>query len=176
MSQSQALTWVVPWSGRTPATCRGATPCRGQRSAAINHHPVVFIAASPLAEHIRLAEAVLLDAGANVTVHGITEIEAVARRDLPDIVILELSRHPAATLKIADRVRRGADERPPTFIFISSGAGAQDHETATEYGPVIDAPIHPAAFVHLVRDLHIERITAQAGATLLPDSAQPLYA
>jgi len=125
---------------------------------------------------MRLAEAVLLDAGANVTEQGVTEIEAAARRNLPDIVILELGRHPGSILKIADRVRRGTAERPPAFIFISNGAGPKDYESATEYGPVIDAPIDPGAFVHLVRDLHVERITAQPGATLVPDHSQPLYA
>lgn len=123
-----------------------------------------------------LAEEVLRDSGAHVAVYPTTELEQAASRTYPDMIVLELDRRGLATVNVAGLVRRAMGQRSPAIVFISHDAQAQDHESASEYGPVIDAPIDPYAFVHLVRDLHRERLASLSGDPHPRLDLKPLYA
>lgn len=175
---AQALTSGSPWT----AACAGVNPPptpalpRGRRSADINPVPQVIIAAASFDEHMQLAEEVLRDSGAVVTVSVTTEFARAASATNPDMVVLELGRRGWPALRMADVFTRAIGKRPPAIVFISREACAHDQEAASEYGPVIDAPIDPLAFAHLVRDLHRERLAALGSPERLHQFSQRIHA
>jgi DNA-binding response OmpR family regulator len=123
-----------------------------------------------------LTAEVLRDSGNEVTVYSTVDFVRAASRIQPELVVLELNARAAPSLKLARFIRKSLGDRSPAMIFIAIDAEARDDHPASEYGPVIDGPIDPSAFLHLVRDLRQERQASLTSWEPTYEFAVPLYA
>lgn len=120
------------------------------------------------------AKLALRNAGANVRVTTPSGITSAIQERPPDVVVIGLKPHGAGGIATADYLRHHPATRTSAIIFIARGATEPEREAASDYGPVIDEPLHPTAFAALARDLHHEH--RDTTSTARPTTHEPTYA
>lgn len=94
----------------------------------------------------------------------------------PDAIILDLRLAGTGGIAAADYIRRTPAGRNAPIIFLARMSNDLEREAASEYGPIVDEPLHAPAFCALVRDLVNEHRDILASNTVRLGGPKLLHA